>query len=195
VLLVDDYADNRDMYAEFLRFSGYRVVVASNGKEALDQVARSRPSVVVMDLTMPVMDGWEARRRLKADPATRPIPVVVLTGNALKGADVEARRAGCDAYLVKPCLPEDLHRTIVGVLGGSAGAAANYPGRVRTPLACGIHAPDCRLAGLSSPARDRTGGAAGRGVIGRTRVRGKSVQMEAVARAGVIPRGQRARLA
>lgn len=108
VLLVDDYADNRAMYARFLVYAGYRVDEATNGQEALDKANEIQPDLIVMDLSLPVMDGWEATRRLKANPQTRRIPVLALTGHALGDHEREANAAGCDGYVTKPCLPEDL---------------------------------------------------------------------------------------
>jgi len=108
VLVVDDFQDNREMYAEFLVFSGFRVIQASNGKEALDQAFANRPDVIIMDLSLPVMDGWEATRRLKADRRTRAIPVVALTGHAMAGHAKGALEAGCDSFVAKPCLPDQL---------------------------------------------------------------------------------------
>jgi len=108
VLVVDDFEDNRAMYAEYLSYSGFDVEQASNGEEALELAHRLDPDVVVMDLSLPVMDGWEATRRLKADASTRHIPVIALTGHALAGHSRGARDAGCDAFLAKPCLPADL---------------------------------------------------------------------------------------
>src|ERR1043166_4555492 len=97
VLLVDDYPDAREMYAEYLDFSGFEVIEASNGMEALQRAADAQPDIVLMDLSLPVMDGWEATRRLKADKRTEHIPVVALTGHALAGISEGAKRAGCDA--------------------------------------------------------------------------------------------------
>jgi two-component system cell cycle response regulator DivK len=108
VLLVDDVEDNLDMYAEFLRYSGFDVIAAGDGEAALLHVQAIRPDVIVMDLAMPVMHGWEACRRLKADPETKMIPVIVLTARVLKGADVDTPLLECEAYLTKPCLPQDL---------------------------------------------------------------------------------------
>jgi CheY-like chemotaxis protein len=108
VLLVDDFQDNREMYAEFLRFSGLRVEEAANGHEAIDKATSMAPDLIVMDLSLPGIDGWEATRRLKADPETKHIPVVALTGHALAGYSEGARQAGCDAFVTKPCLPEEL---------------------------------------------------------------------------------------
>ena len=96
VLIVDDFEDNREMYAQYLRFHGYDVAEADNGQEALRQASGLRPDVIVMDLSLPGMDGWEATRRLKQDAATRDIPVIALTGHALTGSEHTAREAGCD---------------------------------------------------------------------------------------------------
>jgi CheY-like chemotaxis protein len=112
VLVVDDFEDNRAMYAEFLRYSGFEVIEAANGAEAIEQATASTPDVVVMDLSLPVLDGWEATRRLKADPRTKHIPVIALTGHALEGHSQGAREAGCDWFLAKPCLPETLLATL-----------------------------------------------------------------------------------
>jgi CheY-like chemotaxis protein len=116
VLIVDDFEDNRAMYAEYLRYSGFEVIEASNGVEAIEQATGASPDVVVMDLSLPVLDGWEATRRLKADARTRHIPVVALTGHALEGHSQGAREAGCDWFLAKPCLPETLLGTLNDLL-------------------------------------------------------------------------------
>ena len=116
VLLVDDYPDAREMYSEYLQFSGFDVVEAANGIEALQKAADTRPDIILMDLSLPVMDGWEATRRLKADKRTAGIPVVALTGHALAGISEGAKKAGCDAFVTKPCLPEDLVKEIRRVL-------------------------------------------------------------------------------
>jgi len=108
VLVVDDFADNREMYSEYLSFSGYDVIEARNGKEAVDAAQARLPDIIIMDLSLPVMDGWEATRRLKADDRTRLIPVVALTGHALAGHSKVAKDAGCDSFLAKPCLPDQL---------------------------------------------------------------------------------------
>jgi len=108
ILVVDDYQDAREMYAEYLQFSGFRVAEAKNGNEAVDQAFALKPDLILMDLSLPGMDGWEATRRLKADEATKHIPIVALTGHALAGASEGARKAGCDSFVTKPCLPDDL---------------------------------------------------------------------------------------
>ena len=108
ILVVDDYEDAREMYAEYLRFCGFRVAEARNGNEALEKAFALMPDLILMDLSLPGMDGWEATRQLKADERTRQIPVVALTGHALAGASEGAKRAGCDSFVTKPCLPDDL---------------------------------------------------------------------------------------
>jgi two-component system, cell cycle response regulator DivK len=125
VLLVDDYPDAREMYAEYLDFSGFDVVEAANGMEALQRAADTTPDIILMDLSLPVMDGWEATRRLKADARTAHIPVVALTGHALAGISDGAKKAGCDAFVTKPCLPEDLVKEIRKVLDQRAASAAS----------------------------------------------------------------------
>ena len=108
ILVVDDYQDAREMYAEYLQFSGFRVAEARNGNEAVEQAFALLPDLILMDLSLPGMDGWEATRVLKADEATKHIPIVALTGHALAGASEGARKAGCDSFVTKPCLPDDL---------------------------------------------------------------------------------------
>ena len=108
VLVVEDYQDAREMYAAYLQFSGYRVAEATNGLEAIEQANALMPDIILMDLALPKMDGWEATRRLKLQESTRHIPIVALTGHALQGHAEGARQAGCDAFVTKPCLPDAL---------------------------------------------------------------------------------------
>jgi len=108
ILIVDDYQDAREMYAEYFQMSGFRVAQAKNGNEALSQARSLRPDLVLMDLSLPGMDGWEATRVLKADDTTKDILIVALTGHALGVASEAARQAGCDAFVTKPCLPDEL---------------------------------------------------------------------------------------
>ena len=117
ILVVDDYQDAREMYAEYLQFSGFRVAEARNGNEALEQAFALKPDLILMDLSLPGMDGWEATRVLKADDRTKHIPVVALTGHALAGASEGAKRAGCDSFVTKPCLPDDLVVEVRRMLG------------------------------------------------------------------------------
>lgn len=108
VLVVEDYQDAREMYAAYLQFSGFEVAEAGNGVEAIEKTRELLPDIVLMDLALPRMDGWEATRRLKNDERTRHIPIVALTGHALAGHAEGAREAGCDAFVTKPCLPDAL---------------------------------------------------------------------------------------
>lgn len=137
VLVVEDYQDAREMYAAYLQFSGYRVAEATNGIEAIEQANALMPDIILMDLALPRMDGWEATRRLKMDDKTRHIPIVALTGHALAGHAEGARQAGCDAFVTKPCLPDALVAEIKRMLepaeraGGTAKRAARTPGRTK----------------------------------------------------------------
>jgi two-component system, cell cycle response regulator DivK len=117
ILVVDDYQDAREMYAEYLQFSGFRVAEARNGNEAVEQALALKPALILMDLSLPGMDGWEATRRLKADETTKHIPIVALTGHALAGASEGAKKAGCDSFVTKPCLPDDLVVEVRRMLG------------------------------------------------------------------------------
>src|SRR5215471_12196479 len=104
VLLVDDYDDARAMYAEFLKLSGYQVVEAADGAEALRHAETLVPDVILMDLSLPIVDGREATRRLKTAPATADIPVAIISGMP----EEYARSAGADTSITKPCTPEVL---------------------------------------------------------------------------------------
>ena len=108
VLVVDDVADNREVYAQFLTFKGCRVEMALDGNEAIAKALLLQPDVVLMDLGLPRMDGWEATRRLKADDRTRGIPVVVLSAHAYREAQERALAAGADRVLAKPMTPQEL---------------------------------------------------------------------------------------
>lgn len=132
VLLVDDLEDSRVMYAEYLTRSGYRIAQAADGKEALALARALLPDVVVMDLALPVLDGWEAIRQLKGDARTVGIPVVALTGHALARHAERARQAGCDALLTKPCMPSALLALLRNLLASAhpgAPAASIEPRR------------------------------------------------------------------
>jgi len=128
VLVVDDFADNREMYSEYLTFSGYEVIEAKNGIEAVEAALGRMPDIIIMDLSLPVMDGWEATRRLKADERTRRIPIVALTGHALAGHSKGAKEAGCDSFLAKPCLPDQLVAEIRRMLEGGKSATGKAKG-------------------------------------------------------------------
>ena len=108
VLLVDDSEDNREVYAQYLSFSGFRVEIAVDGVEAVEKAASLKPDVIVMDLSLPRLDGWEATRQIKSAPETRNIPVIALTGHAVSESKRKALDVGCSGYLTKPCLPDIL---------------------------------------------------------------------------------------
>jgi CheY-like chemotaxis protein len=131
VLVVEDYQDAREMYAAYLQFSGYRVAEATNGLEAIERANELMPDIILMDLALPKMDGWEATRRLKMDEKTRHIPIVALTGHALAGHAEGARQAGCDAFVTKPCLPDALVTEIRRMLTEreQSTGSAKRPGR------------------------------------------------------------------
>ena len=133
VLVVEDYQDAREMYAAYLQFSGFDVAEAGNGVEAIEKTQELLPDIVLMDLALPRMDGWEATRRLKNDPRTRHIPIVALTGHALAGHAEGAREAGCDAFVTKPCLPDALVAEIKRLLDAHGGNAENVKDPARTP--------------------------------------------------------------
>jgi two-component system, cell cycle response regulator DivK len=108
VLLVDDSEDNREVYAQYLAFSGFRVEIAVDGVEAVEKASLLHPDVIVMDLSLPRLDGWEATRQIKSAPATSGIPVIALTGHAVSESKRRALDVGCSGYLTKPCLPDIL---------------------------------------------------------------------------------------
>lgn len=120
VLVVDDDAHNRNIFATVLRRAGFTVLIASAGDEALRLVAESLPQLVLMDLSIPIVDGWECTRRLKADELTRHIPIIALTAHAMRGDEERALRAGCDGYLSKPISPRQLVTEVKQHLGLSA---------------------------------------------------------------------------
>ena len=108
VLLVEDNDDNRTIYETVLLHSGYGVIHAADGAEGVRLAREQRPDLILMDMGLPVLDGWEATRRIKADPDTRSIPIVALTAHALQEARDRCMAAGCDGYLAKPLVPRDL---------------------------------------------------------------------------------------
>ncbi len=115
VLLVEDDADGRDMYDIVLRSSGFRVMTAANGMDAVEKAIAERPRLILMDLSLPAMDGWEASRRLKHDPATRAIPIIALSGNPIEGRGDSAGLF--EAALLKPCFPDDLVAEVRRLVG------------------------------------------------------------------------------
>jgi CheY-like chemotaxis protein len=102
ILLVEDNEDNRDMLSRRLVRKGFEVVCAIDGEEAAARASSERPDVILMDMHLPVLDGWEVTRRVKAAPETRAIPVIALTADAMSGDREKALQAGCDDYDTKP---------------------------------------------------------------------------------------------
>jgi CheY-like chemotaxis protein len=120
ILLVEDNEMNRDMLSRRLERKGFEVVIAVDGQAGVDMASSTNPDIILMDLSLPVMDGWEATRRLKADPATQRIPVIALTAHAMSGDEVKAREAGCDDYDTKPVNLNRLLEKIGSLLSSGA---------------------------------------------------------------------------
>jgi CheY-like chemotaxis protein len=116
VLVVDDYQDNCELYAEYLDIAGFEVATASDGQEAVATAREQVPDAILMDLSLPLMDGWQAIRLLKQDPKTRDIKVVALSGHAMPSHEQRARDAGCDGFIAKPCLPETVEDKLRALL-------------------------------------------------------------------------------
>lgn len=108
VLLVDDDEDSRTICITILAHHGFRVLEAADGQEGVRIALEERPDVILMDVTLPVLDGWAATARLKGEPATASIPVIMLTARALDADRAQGREAGCDSYLTKPCTPSQV---------------------------------------------------------------------------------------
>jgi len=106
VLLVEDNEDNRIVYSTILQHFGYVVMEALNGEEGIAKARAEHPDLILMDISIPVIDGWEATQVLKRDPETRSIPIIALTAHALASDREKAMEVGCDSYLAKPCEPK-----------------------------------------------------------------------------------------
>jgi two-component system cell cycle response regulator DivK len=134
VLVVDDSSDGRDMLVVYLAFRGFQVAEARNGAEALDVARRVQPDIILMDLSMPEVDGWEATRRLKADPVTQRAVIVAVTAHVFPREQNAARAAGCDVVIAKPFDLTVLADALEGVALhglGAFGAKADAVGRSR----------------------------------------------------------------
>jgi CheY-like chemotaxis protein len=116
ILLVEDNEMNRDMLSRRLIRSGYEVLLAVDGAQGVAMAASDAPDIVLMDMSLPVLDGWEATRRLKGDEATRGLPVIALTAHAMSGDEKKAREAGCDDFDTKPVEYARLLSKIEGLL-------------------------------------------------------------------------------
>lgn len=131
VLLVDDVCDSREMYAFFLRTAGYAVHEAADGGDAVTVALEFRPDVIVMDLSLPSMDGWTAIASLSGNPETATIPVIVLSAHTFPADEERAREAGAAAFLAKPCAPDDLARIVRSVSESCDRAFTVRPSEVR----------------------------------------------------------------
>jgi two-component system, cell cycle response regulator DivK len=117
ILVVDDQEDLRGVLRDLLAGSGYTVIEAADGEAGVVRAKSDRPDLILMDIQMPVIDGYEASRRIKVDPDLKPIPIVAVSSFAMKGDEEKARAAGCDHYVTKPYSPMQLLRLIRGLLG------------------------------------------------------------------------------
>jgi len=127
ILLVEDNEMNRDMLSRRLQRKGYEVVLALDGQSGVEMTQTQAPDLVLMDMSLPVLDGWEATRRLKADPATRHIPVIALTAHAMSSDREKAIEAGCDDYDTKPVELTRLLAKIEALLRGRKMASVEGP--------------------------------------------------------------------
>lgn len=121
ILLVEDNEDNRIVYSTILEFAGHRVLEANDGEAGVSLARSERPDLILMDVSIPLLDGWEATRILKADPATKHIPVVALTAHALEEDRAKAREVGCDGYIAKPAEPRVVLAEVQRYLAQAAG--------------------------------------------------------------------------
>lgn len=115
ILVVEDVDMNRELVVQLLE-DKYRVIEAVNGQEGLEIAERERPELILMDLSLPVIDGWEATRRLKANDELKSIPIIALTAHAMVGDEEKAKDAGCDDYLVKPLDEDELYAKVAKYL-------------------------------------------------------------------------------
>ena len=126
ILAVEDQEDNMQILRDMLLAADYEIVEAVNGEEALAAIAKRRPDLILMDIQLPIMDGYEATRRIKADPTLRSIPVIAVTSHALGDGEEKARAAGCDDFVAKPFSPRQLLAKIKEYLrSGATGASAS----------------------------------------------------------------------
>ena len=124
VLLVEDNEDNRTVYRTILEHFGYGVIEARNGEDGVRMAREGNPSLILMDISIPLIDGWEATRMLKSDPATTEIPIIALTAHALATDRAKAEEVGCDGYLAKPCEPRRVVSEVERFLGADGAKSA-----------------------------------------------------------------------
>jgi len=121
ILVVEDYADTQELYCELLEQAGFRVAGAATGSEAVDKALELVPDVILMDLSLPEMDGFEATRRIRRDPRLQRAAIVALTGHSTADVSKSVKQAGCDSLLVKPCAPAELLAEIQRLLTAQVG--------------------------------------------------------------------------
>jgi len=131
ILVVEDFDDAREMYRDYLEFAGFRVETARDGREGIEKARALQPDLILMDLSLPGIDGWEATRLLKAAPETRQIIIIALSAHALATEGDRARAAGCDGFIAKPCLPPDLVLEITKYLKSHGADRARRGGQRR----------------------------------------------------------------
>jgi CheY-like chemotaxis protein len=119
VLLVEDNEDNRVVYSTILQYFGYAVVEAADGKEGIRMAQEHHPDIILMDISIPLLDGWQATEQLKGDVATSSIPVIALTAHAMPEDRLKSRTCGFDAYLAKPCEPRRVVEEVQRFIGNS----------------------------------------------------------------------------
>ena len=117
ILVVEDTEDNRQILRDLLGMAGYDMIEAHDGAEGVAKAAEHKPDLILMDIQMPVMDGYEATRRIKANPELKAIPVIAVTSYALSGDEQKTRDAGCDAYIAKPYSPRQMLAKVREILG------------------------------------------------------------------------------
>jgi CheY-like chemotaxis protein len=118
ILIVEDIEFNRDLLVQLLE-DNYEVLTAVDGADGIASTEREHPDLIIMDLSLPVLDGWEAAHRIKANPALQHIPIIALSSHAMRGDEEKARQAGCDDYLSKPLDEDLLFEKLAQFLGGS----------------------------------------------------------------------------
>ncbi len=117
ILVIEDTEDNRQILRDLLGMAGYDMIEAHDGAEGVVKAAEHRPDLILMDIQMPVMDGYEATRRIKANPDLKAIPVIAVTSYALSGDEAKTREAGCDGYIAKPYSPRQMLAKVREILG------------------------------------------------------------------------------
>lgn len=125
ILLVEDNEDNRIVYSTILEFAGHRVIEAQDGEAGVALARSEHPDLILMDVSIPLIDGWEATRILKADPETRDIPIIALTAHALEEDRAKAREVGCDGYIAKPAEPRVVLAQVEQHLARAAGKSGD----------------------------------------------------------------------